>query len=132
MASKYRPVLLEGMLKLFYTSRDALQRCLRGLAAKWPIGNPRKVGDFGGCDVDAGVARTDPGSAETLPSARPAAAGAGDGRADSTDRERSEGHAGRLLLAGAGDSGELAVPVGVCVGALEAHCDAAGELTGDS
>lgn len=132
MASKYRPVLLEGMLKLFYTSRAALSRCLRCLAAKWPIGNPRKVRVFGGCDVDACLARTDAGSGPALPSAESAGRGGRAGRGDSARGGRSEGHAGGLLPAGAGDSGRVALPVGVRVGASEADCDAADGLAGDS
>ena len=94
VASKYRPVLLEGMLKLFYTSRAALSRCLRCVAAKWPIGNPRKVRVFGGCDVDAGLARIDAGSDPSLPFIESAGRGERAGRGDSTRGGRSEGHAG--------------------------------------
>ena len=132
VASKYRPLLLEGMLKLFYTSRAALARCLRALAAKWPIGNPRKVRVFGGCEVDARLAGTDAGSAAAMPSFESARAGERGGRAAATRGRRSQGHAGRLLLAGAGDSGGFALPFGVRFGASEADSRAAGESAGDS
>ena len=72
----------------------ALSRCLRCFAAKWPIGNPRKVRVFGGCDVDAGLARIDAGSDPSLPFIVSAGRGERAGCGDSTRGGRSEGHAG--------------------------------------
>lgn len=43
VVAKYLPIIVSGVLKLFYTSYRCIPLFIRSLNAKWPIGNPKKV-----------------------------------------------------------------------------------------
>ena len=69
VVSKYKALLVPGILKLFYIDVRCVHAFVRTVVSKWPASSSKKVGQRDGCDVGDRAAGAAAGAAAAVPAA---------------------------------------------------------------
>lgn len=115
VVSKYKAILVPGILKLFYIDVRCVHAFVRSVVSKWPASSSKKVGVAGSCDVGDRAAGAAAGAAAAVPAAD--GGGVRGGRDGAVRVAVSAGERG----AGGGESAGAA-DLRQRHGAVELHC----------